>query len=242
MTADTYRKMYESFLQAYTSSVSRQSYPVADARVITPASRPHVRKPSAAQAGSDVRGAFWSHGRHRNCLPSPHAGPYRPVAQTDPRRIRPSVHRELPPTGKFFPAEVAKRPQSGFSEGLRRAMRAINLADTSRPVRILGITSALPGDGKSTCASNLAMHYSMKGSKTLLVDADIVHSALTTRLRPETVQHPATADIGDHISPSANGGFDISAEHCLDSQEAVVGKRHGGRPFPAPAVLRHGRC
>jgi hypothetical protein len=40
VTADTYRKMYESFLHAYTGSVSQQWYPVADARVITPASRP----------------------------------------------------------------------------------------------------------------------------------------------------------------------------------------------------------
>ena len=34
LTADTYRKMYESFLQAFTSNLSQQSYPVADARVI----------------------------------------------------------------------------------------------------------------------------------------------------------------------------------------------------------------
>jgi uncharacterized protein involved in exopolysaccharide biosynthesis len=39
-TAETYRKIYESFLQAYMASVQRQSYPAFDARVITPASRP----------------------------------------------------------------------------------------------------------------------------------------------------------------------------------------------------------
>jgi uncharacterized protein involved in exopolysaccharide biosynthesis len=39
-TATTYRRMYESFLQAYTDSVQRQSYPISNARVITPASRP----------------------------------------------------------------------------------------------------------------------------------------------------------------------------------------------------------
>ena len=40
VTAETYQKMYESFLQAYTNSVSQQSYPVADARVITAATAP----------------------------------------------------------------------------------------------------------------------------------------------------------------------------------------------------------
>ena len=39
-TADTYRKIYESFLQAFTASVQQQSYPVSDARVITMAERP----------------------------------------------------------------------------------------------------------------------------------------------------------------------------------------------------------
>jgi polysaccharide biosynthesis transport protein len=39
-TAQTFRRMYESFLQAYTESVQRQSYPVANARVITKATPP----------------------------------------------------------------------------------------------------------------------------------------------------------------------------------------------------------
>jgi uncharacterized protein involved in exopolysaccharide biosynthesis len=39
-TAETYRKIFESFLQAYTTSVLRQSYPVSDARVITAATPP----------------------------------------------------------------------------------------------------------------------------------------------------------------------------------------------------------
>ena len=34
-TAQTYRKIYESYLQAHTDSVQRQSYPVSNARVIT---------------------------------------------------------------------------------------------------------------------------------------------------------------------------------------------------------------
>jgi len=39
-TALTYRKMYESFLQAYTESVQRQSYPGTNARVISRATPP----------------------------------------------------------------------------------------------------------------------------------------------------------------------------------------------------------
>lgn len=38
--AATYRRIYESYLQAYAESLQRQSFPVANARIITPATRP----------------------------------------------------------------------------------------------------------------------------------------------------------------------------------------------------------
>jgi uncharacterized protein involved in exopolysaccharide biosynthesis len=42
-TASTFRKLYESYLLAYTESVQRQSFPVSNARLITPATRPLAR-------------------------------------------------------------------------------------------------------------------------------------------------------------------------------------------------------
>ena len=39
-TAQTYRRIYESYLMAYTESVQKQSYPVTNARVITEATSP----------------------------------------------------------------------------------------------------------------------------------------------------------------------------------------------------------
>lgn len=39
----TYRKIYESYLQAYTESVQAQSYPVTNTRIITRATRPNGR-------------------------------------------------------------------------------------------------------------------------------------------------------------------------------------------------------
>jgi uncharacterized protein involved in exopolysaccharide biosynthesis len=41
--ASTYRKIYESYLQAYTESVQAQSYPVTNTRIITRATRPNSR-------------------------------------------------------------------------------------------------------------------------------------------------------------------------------------------------------
>ena len=50
------------------------------------------------------------------------------------------------------------------------------------PTKVLVITSPLAEDGKTTCAVNLAITLAMRGSKTLLIDADlrrgVIHSAL----------------------------------------------------------------
>jgi uncharacterized protein involved in exopolysaccharide biosynthesis/Mrp family chromosome partitioning ATPase len=212
VTADTYRKMYESFLQAYTSSVSQQSYPVADARVITPASRPlsasHPRRKLVMAFGglfgiiAGVGIAFVNHSLNRTVRSA--------------RQVREEFGLdcigELPPGGHFH-EEVTKSPHSGFSERLRRTMTAISLADTSHPVRLLGITAAFPGDGKSSCASNLATLYSMHGFKTLLIDADIVNSVVTERLSPppDGLDKPVTltGEITKQIVPTVGGWFDL---------------------------------
>ncbi len=213
VTADTYRKMYESFLQAYTSSVSQQSYPVADARVITPASRPllasHPRRKLVMAFGAllgimaGIGLAFVRHSLNRT------VGSARQVRED----FGLECLGELPPPGRHFYEEVAKNPHSAFSECLRRTMTAISLADTSHPVRILGVTAALPGDGKSSCASNLATLYSMHGLKTLLIDADIINSIITERLSPppDGLDKPVTltGEITKQIVPTVGGWFDL---------------------------------
>ena len=41
------------------------------------------------------------------------------------------------------------------------------------PMRALVVTSALPGDGKSTVAMNLALALAEQGRRVLLMDADL---------------------------------------------------------------------
>jgi tyrosine-protein kinase Etk/Wzc len=56
------------------------------------------------------------------------------------------------------------------------------------PTKVLVITSPLAEDGKTTCAVNLAITLAMRGSKTLLIDADlrrgVIHTALGTDRSP----------------------------------------------------------
>jgi capsular exopolysaccharide synthesis family protein len=80
-----------------------------------------------------------------------------------------------------------------------RALRSnIEFACVDDPLRTLLVTSALPKEGKTTTAGNLAIVFAQAGSRVLLVDADLrkpgVHSlfnlpnehGLTTLFRDET--------------------------------------------------------
>ena len=73
-------------------------------------------------------------------------------------------------------------PFSRFSETLRSVKVAADLAQISRPVRVLGVVSAIPNEGKSTVAANLAQMIAHSGKKTLLLDADLRNPSLSRRM------------------------------------------------------------
>jgi succinoglycan biosynthesis transport protein ExoP len=59
---------------------------------------------------------------------------------------------------------VVSKPLSTFTEAIRSLRMGIKFADVDRPQKIVLITSALPGEGKSTIASNLAQLAATSGS------------------------------------------------------------------------------
>ena len=52
-------------------------------------------------------------------------------------------------------------------------------------MRCVAVTSALPSEGKTTIAANLATLFAMSGVRTLLVDADLRKATLSRSLAPE---------------------------------------------------------
>lgn len=86
---------------------------------------------------------------------------------------------------------VARKPLSPFSESMRTLRAALWLG--SDPPRVVVITAARPGEGKTTTAIALARSAAMNGERVLLVDCDIRQPAVGRAFRAEAA--PGVTDL-----------------------------------------------
>ncbi|MBV9509426.1 MAG: AAA family ATPase, partial [Caulobacteraceae bacterium] len=77
---------------------------------------------------------------------------------------------------------VAKNPLSRFAEAFRNLRASIALSSPASPPRLIAITSALPGEGKTTTTLCLARTIALSGASVVVVDGDLRQRAVTRRL------------------------------------------------------------
>jgi succinoglycan biosynthesis transport protein ExoP len=77
---------------------------------------------------------------------------------------------------------VSSRLNAAYREAIRKLRAALNGVSSYRPLRNLVITSAVPGEGKSTTAAQLALAYAKTGKRVLLVDANLSRPTLDPQL------------------------------------------------------------
>ena len=74
------------------------------------------------------------------------------------------------------------RPQSQMAESYRALRTSLLLTSLGGPPKVILITSALPQEGKTTTSINTAIVLAQKGTRVLLIDADLrrpsIHKAL----------------------------------------------------------------
>lgn len=81
-------------------------------------------------------------------------------------------HKKRTQTEELIVLDNPRLPRS-FLESLRTVRRRIERAQKETGMKSFLVTSAMPGEGKSTVSANIAIALAMKGYKVILVDADL---------------------------------------------------------------------
>ena len=206
--AEADQNLYESFLDRYKSALQQQSFPITDARVLTEASP--ARKKSSPKtvitlALSGVAGlalglmlalgreladrTFRTPGQVERVLGLACLGILPKLARAQARRPSAAARKDVV-AGRVLARDlgvfqhVVKAPLSRFAETLRSVKLAIDFAPTEGGMRVIGVVSSMPGEGKSTAAMNIAELVASSGSSVLVIDADLRSPTLTREITP----------------------------------------------------------
>ena len=85
---------------------------------------------------------------------------------------RAKFHKKRTQTQELIVLDNPRIPRS-FLEAARTVRRRIERAQKETGMKSFLVTSAMPGEGKSTVSANIAISLAMKGYKVILVDADL---------------------------------------------------------------------
>jgi succinoglycan biosynthesis transport protein ExoP len=109
--------------------------------------------------------------------------------------------------------------------GLRTNMQFLGL---DAPLRVIQLTSSLPGEGKTTTATNLAVVLGQAGQRTLLIDADLrkprVHEVFRVPAQPGFTEllmgedlDLVLTDLGDNLHVVTAGAIPPNPSELLSS-------------------------
>jgi len=80
---------------------------------------------------------------------------------------------------------IVDKPLSAYSEAIRRARIGVESVAAGQQLKLV-VTSAVPGDGKTTMALSVARALAKTGKPTILIDADLRHPTVRQHTERET--------------------------------------------------------
>ena len=233
--AESYKSLYQTFLQRYQETAQQETFPMSDQHVISvatpPIDRSFPRKPIvfAISAGIGALAGI-SIGMLRELMDRVFrtAEQVRDELGIDALGLLPivaqgSLPKQVP--GKSNMAPIMRYaiddPFSAFAETLRSAKVAADLALQDRSPKIIGVASLLPKEGKSTVAKNFASLLALQGAKTLLIDADTRNPSLTRAIgcerRQDSHKDPALPRLSELLKVEPDSGLQILP--CIFAKE-----------------------
>lgn len=105
------------------------------------------------------------------------------LSGSEARRLKETSETPLPVYA--LQLTTLRNPKSNAAEAYRGLRSALLLSSIDKPPQTIILTSAFPGEGKTTTAVNLAIVLAQRGEKVLLVDADLRRGTLDRVLKIE---------------------------------------------------------
>jgi polysaccharide biosynthesis transport protein len=285
-SAQTYRALYDNFLQRYMESVQQQSFPITEARVISAASPPtmpsHPRTrlillmatvvgvafgiaagawrnmrdrvfrtraqvedllhaecialvPAVKSATNDLARAIRAGERKRRKEGSGQKDQVAPSRRHDVNlaknvKLLDPGQRNIEPVPGIY-SLIHDEPFSAFAEAIRSIKVTVDLNETGEGGKIVGFTSSVPNEGKSSVAVAVARQSAQTGAKTLLVDCDLKNPSLSRLLAPragsgllEVLRGQTSLEAAAWIDPVSNMKFLPAAmkARLADSSEMLA--------------------
>ena len=203
--AASLKSLYQLFLQNYQATNQRSSFPIAGARIVAPATVPS--SPSSPVAFLVIGACTFLGGLLGVGVAGLREFGDRFVRTVDHLRgeigleylgMIPLLHisdRSRRGKGTLVPNQAAdltdsifryavEHKRSHFTETLRSAKVATDLALADERSKVLGLISMVPEEGKTTLCYNLASLIAMSGAKTLVIDADLRRPTLSKTVAP----------------------------------------------------------
>lgn len=230
--AEAIRNLYNSFLARFTETREQRQVIEADARIIARAEAP--RGPSSrglefflaigfVVSGAAGVGLAWlretldrgirSGGELERQLGLPCLGQVPHLKAITGKGKQP--HRYL-----------VDKPRSAYAESIRSVGTYLRMSNIDDPPRVIQVTSAIPGEGKTTFAVSLATLLARSGQQTVLIDLDLHHPSVARELGLEVEHCLVDYMLGDATLEDVI--------HATDFDLAVLPVR---RQTPDPSVL-----
>ncbi len=203
--SETAHALYDHFLQRYMETVQQQdAIPISETRMISPAFPPAGKSSpkttltlalalfgggllsfALAYLREASDGVFRTSDQientlHVNCLAMA------PVLKSAPSKEGGEASGEAKAAKSLaFLRNVVDAPFSRYAEAVRSVKIAADLNGALKSHKVIGLTSTLPNEGKSTLAANLAHLIADAGGRVLLLDGDLRSPSLSRWLAPD---------------------------------------------------------